>query len=52
MYTLTDTLAEAVTGALGDTLGDAEAKTQVETLDFTITKGEAKTLGGTHRRSC
>ena len=47
MYTLTDTLAEAVTGALGDTLDDAEAKEQVETLAFTITKAEAETLGDT-----
>lgn len=47
MYTLTDTLAKGVTGALGDTLGDAEAKTQVEMLNFTITKAEAETLGDT-----
>ena len=34
-----------MTGALSDTLGDAEAKTQVETLAVRITKAEAEALG-------
>ena len=34
-----------MTGALGDALGNADAKALVETLVVTITKAEAETLG-------